>query len=100
MLIWKRELDIYGKVRFLKGEEDFIPFRYQGQYYDKETKLCYNRFRYYSPETGLYISQDPIELAGNNPNFYAYVFDSNICSFTSLRYRISWTETGLILKNR
>ena len=78
MLIWKRELDIYGKVRFLKGEEDFIPFRYQGQYYNKETQLCYNRFRYYSPETGLYISQDPIELAGNNPNFYAYVFDSNI----------------------
>ena len=78
MLIWKRELDIYGKVRFLKGEEDFIPFRYQGQYYDKETKLCYNRFRYNSPETGLYISQDPIGLAGNNPNFYAYVFDSNI----------------------
>ena len=78
MLIWKRELDIYGKVRFLKGEEDFIPFRYQGQYYDKETKLCYNRFRYNSPETGLYISQDPIELAGSNPNFYAYVFDSNI----------------------
>ena len=76
-LIWRRELDIYGKVRYLEGEEEFIPFRYQGQYYDKETQLCYNRFRYYSPETGLYISQDPIELAGNNPNFYAYVFDSN-----------------------
>ena len=34
--------------------------------------------QYYAPETGLYISQDPIGLAGNNPNFYAYVFDSNI----------------------
>ena len=76
-LIWRRELDIYGKVRYLEGEEEFIPFRYQGQYYDKETQLCYNRFRYYSPETGLYISQDPIGLAGNNPNFYADVFDSN-----------------------
>ena len=64
-------------MRYLEGEEEFIPFHYQGQYYDKETQLCYNRFRYYSPETGLYISQDPIELAGNNPNFYAYVFDSN-----------------------
>ncbi|MEB3073925.1 RHS repeat-associated core domain-containing protein [Capnocytophaga gingivalis] len=40
--------------------------------------MCYNRFRYYSPETGLYISQDPTGLAGNNLNFYAYVFDSNI----------------------
>jgi hypothetical protein len=42
-----------------------------------ETGLYYNRFRYYNPETGLYISQDPIGLAGNNPNFYAYTFDSN-----------------------
>jgi RHS repeat-associated protein len=44
---------------------------------DVETGLYYNRFRYYSPETGLYISQDPIKLEGNNPNFYAYVSDSN-----------------------
>nr|WP_237397877.1 RHS repeat-associated core domain-containing protein [Gilliamella sp. Lep-s21] len=48
-----------------------------GQYEDVETGLYYNRFRYYNPETGLYISQDPIKLAGNNPNFYAYVHDSN-----------------------
>ena len=60
------------------GDGGGIPFRYQGQYFDFETGLCYNRFRYYSPETGLYISQDPIGLAGGNPNFYAYVFDSNI----------------------
>ena len=39
--------------------------------------LAYNRFRYYDPGTGVYISQDPIGLAGNNPNLYAYVFDSN-----------------------
>ena len=42
----------------------FIPFRYQGQYEDIETGLYYNRFRYYSPESGTYISQDPIRLAG------------------------------------
>ncbi|WP_223064550.1 RHS repeat-associated core domain-containing protein [Frischella japonica] len=29
--------------------------------------MYYNRFRYYNPETGLYISQDPIRLAENNP---------------------------------
>ena len=53
-------------------------FRQLGQYEDKELDgLYYNRFRYYSPEEGLYISQDPIGLAGNNPNFYAYVHDSN-----------------------
>ncbi|WP_185145246.1 scabin-related ADP-ribosyltransferase [Apibacter muscae] len=40
-------------------------------------ELDYNRFRYYSPQTGQYISKDPIGLAGNNPNMYAYTHDSN-----------------------
>ena len=34
-----------------------IPFLFQGQYYDHETELAYNRFRYYSPELGRYIRQ-------------------------------------------
>ncbi|TWP31700.1 hypothetical protein ETU08_00495, partial [Apibacter muscae] len=40
-------------------------------------ELDYNRFRYYNPETGQYISKDPIGLLGNNPNMYAYTYDSN-----------------------
>ena len=51
---------------------------YQGQYLDTETELVYNRFRYYDPNTGAYISQDSIGLAGGNPTLYGYVFDSNI----------------------
>ncbi|MBX9893671.1 MAG: hypothetical protein K2Y09_00620 [Nitrosomonas sp.] len=38
--------------------------RFPGQYFDKETGLHYNYFRYYEPETGRYISPDPIGLAG------------------------------------
>lgn len=34
-------------------------------------------FRYYSPDEGIYISQDPIRLAGNNPTLYGYVKDVN-----------------------
>lgn len=37
----------------------------------------YNYKRYYSQETGAYISQDPIGLAGNNPTLYGYVHDPN-----------------------
>jgi RHS repeat-associated protein len=55
-----------------------MPFRYQGQYEDVETGLCYNRFRYYDPQQGNYISQDPIGLAGGNPTLYGYVKDPNI----------------------
>ncbi|WP_317172540.1 RHS repeat domain-containing protein [Flavobacterium columnare] len=76
-LIWERELDIYGKTRKIEGDQNLIPFLYQGQYYDHDIELAYNRFRYYNPETGNYISQDPIGLEGNNPNFYAYTHDPN-----------------------
>ncbi|MDO4727415.1 MAG: RHS repeat-associated core domain-containing protein [Bacteroidota bacterium] len=82
--VWERELDIYGRVRKEFTSDDvvnrrsgFMPFLYAGQYYDRETDLAYNRFRYYSPDTGAYISQDPIGLVGNNPTIYGYVFDGN-----------------------
>ena len=60
-LIWEREQDLYSNSRQGFAKENFrCPFKYQGQYYDSEVELCYNRFRYYHPETGLYISEDPI----------------------------------------
>ncbi|MBD1106702.1 RHS repeat-associated core domain-containing protein [Pseudomonas amygdali pv. morsprunorum] len=38
--------------------------RFQGQYFDVETGLHYNTFRYYDPEIGRFITQDPIGLDG------------------------------------
>jgi RHS repeat-associated protein len=77
-VVWETHLDIYGKVRTFAGRSlSDCPFRYQGQYEDAETGLYYNRFRYYSPEEGTYLSQDPIGLAGNNPTLYGYVSDTN-----------------------
>ena len=73
--MWEQELDIYGRQR--KRSSAFIPFKYQGQYEDAETGLYYNRFRYYDPRIGNYISQDPIRLMGNNPTLYGYVEDCN-----------------------
>ena len=62
----------------LAPKENFrCPFKYQGQYYDSEVELCYNRFRYYHPETGRYISEDPIRFLSGEPNFFAYVSDTN-----------------------
>ncbi|RZK30330.1 MAG: hypothetical protein EOO61_19415, partial [Hymenobacter sp.] len=74
-LIWAADLDSYGAVCRQQGQAEACPFRYQGQYEDEETGLYYNRFRYYDPQTGQYISQDPIALWGNL-NVYSYVSDS------------------------
>ncbi len=46
------------------------PLRFQGQYFDGETGLHYNRFRYYDPVTGRFVHQDPIGLAGGNNLFF------------------------------
>ncbi|WP_299888211.1 DUF6531 domain-containing protein [uncultured Lacinutrix sp.] len=75
---WEVEYDIYGKVRKqIKGTAGDCPFRYQGQYEDEETGLYYNRFRYYSADEGVYLSQDPIGLDGGISNHYSYSSDSN-----------------------
>ena len=76
-VVWQADYDIYGDLRNRKGIRDFIPFRQLGQYEDDETRLYYNRFRYYDPRIGNYISQDPIRLEGNNPTLYGYVGDCN-----------------------
>ncbi|WP_249111774.1 RHS repeat domain-containing protein [Prevotella melaninogenica] len=77
-VVWQADYDVYGDLRNIKGIRDFIPFRQLGQYEDDETRLYYNRFRYYDPRIGNYISQDPIRLSGNNPTMYGYVGDCNI----------------------
>ncbi len=39
---------------------------YAGQWQDTESGLCYNRFRYYEPETGMYLVSDPLGLAASS----------------------------------
>src|SRR5262249_31665836 len=47
------------------------PLRLQGQYFDAETGLCYNRHRYFDPAVGQFVSADPLGL-GAGPDLYGY----------------------------
>ncbi len=47
-------------------------YRFQGQWFDSETELHYNRHRYYDPEVGAFISTDGVGLIGGL-NLYQYV---------------------------
>ena len=70
--VWSSDIDVWGNLRQLRGERAFCPFRFPGQYEDSETGLYYNRFRYYDPEAGRYVSQDPIRVLGGI-SLYTYV---------------------------
>ena len=64
-VVWREE-----KLAQLKVSSDELqPIRFQGQSFDVETGLHYNRFRYYDPDLGMFISRDPIGLMGGTNNF-------------------------------
>lgn len=70
-IAWKAAYTPFGEaVASIQTVEN--PFRFPGQYYDQETGLHYNYFRYYNPQTGRYITPDPIGLWGGT-NLFAYV---------------------------
>jgi RHS repeat-associated protein len=75
MIDWAIELDPWGNVlnEFNPHKID-QPIRMQGQQVDRESGLFYNRHRYYDPQMGRYITQDPIGLEGG-VNLYGYVND-------------------------
>jgi RHS repeat-associated protein len=62
--LWSADISIYGELRNIVGDRQACPFRWPGQYEDAETGLYYNRFRYYDPEAGEYVSQDPLGVTG------------------------------------
>ncbi|WP_394423505.1 RHS repeat-associated core domain-containing protein [Vreelandella stevensii] len=68
---WQAQPHDWAATRNERGHTT-QPIRFQGQWHDEESGLYYNRHRYYDPQQGRYISQDPIGLQGGT-NLYGYV---------------------------
>ncbi|MDQ0038689.1 RHS repeat-associated protein [Variovorax boronicumulans] len=68
-IAWEANYKAWGEARLTISEAARKaglknPIRFQGQYLDEETGLHYNRFRYYDPVMGRFVSKDPIRLRG------------------------------------
>ncbi|MFE6036825.1 RHS repeat-associated core domain-containing protein [Streptomyces sp. NPDC056452] len=69
---WRARSTVSGATQWNSDATAYTPLRFPGQYFDPETGLHYNVHRYYDPQTGRYISPDPLGLAPA-ANHYAYV---------------------------
>ncbi|WP_253906527.1 RHS repeat domain-containing protein, partial [Yersinia pestis] len=71
-VVWEAQFTPFGQLSVTGTSQLRQPLRMQGQYYDTESGLHYNRYRYYDPACGVFISQDPIGLKGGlNPYQFA-----------------------------
>ncbi|MGW7386709.1 DUF6531 domain-containing protein [Streptomyces sp. NPDC054794] len=70
-IAWRSRGTLWGKTAWNSDASTYTPLRFPGQYYDPESELHYNYFRYYDPETARYTTQDPLGLApADNPRAY------------------------------
>ena len=71
-IVWRWEGEAFGNTPAEKISGVAVNLRFPGQYFDQETNLHYNHFRYYDPNLGRYITSDPIGLSAGL-NTYLYV---------------------------
>jgi RHS repeat-associated protein len=99
-----QEYDPYGGTSFFDGAGAPVgaasqvgnPFGWKAVRIDPETGLCYMRHRYYAPQWGRFLTQDPLGVWGdpvNLGNGYAYV--GNMVLILSDRFGLQ-TDSGLL----
>ncbi|MER8001774.1 putative T7SS-secreted protein [Streptomyces sp. NPDC095613] len=70
-IAWHTRTTLWGTTTWARTSTAYTPLRFPGQYFDPETGLHYNYFRYYDPETARYTTPDPLGLTpAPNPTTY------------------------------
>jgi RHS repeat-associated protein len=65
-VVWASRNQVWGQAQ-LQLATTVNPIRLQGQYEDIESGLHYNRYRYFDPNLGGFVSRDPLgQAAGEN----------------------------------
>jgi RHS repeat-associated protein len=71
-LVGVSDYDDFG-VPVLLFDPKVMPFGFAGGIWDPDTRLVHFGARDYEPDTGTWLSQDPIGFGGRQTNLYQYV---------------------------
>ncbi|MES9821297.1 MAG: DUF2235 domain-containing protein [Candidatus Thiodiazotropha sp.] len=80
--VWSADYSPFGLIR-IEQQAITLNLRLPGQYEDQESGTYYNYQRDYDPNTGRYLTSDPIGLKGGL-NTYAYVAGNPISAIDPL----------------
>lgn len=91
--------DSFGNITEATGGVE-NPYTYTGREYDTESGLYYYRSRYYDPQAGRFIQEDPIHFLGGY-NVYRYAANSPLNLYDPFGLDsphnnwLDWLQTGL-----
>jgi RHS repeat-associated protein len=69
--------DSFGRLSASTGGTLLNPLQFTGREFDSETGLYNYRVRYYDPQAGRFISEDPVRFKSGG-NFYRYVVNNPV----------------------
>jgi RHS repeat-associated protein len=69
------QYDSFGNLRSSSSPTTVTRYGFTGREFDNSLGLYYYRARYYSPELGRFLQEDPIAYTAQDANLYRYVFN-------------------------
>ena len=94
-VVWEGLYKPFGEADVNPNSSVVNNFRFPGQYYDQETGLHYNWHRYYDPQTGRYLTPDPIGIVGGI-NLFLYSENNPVNYFDSLGLKLSSGDRAIV----
>jgi RHS repeat-associated protein len=86
---WAEDVSPHGTIKVRQGATIEYNLRWPGHYFDPESGLHCNRYRYYDPRIARYLQPDPLDYNGSPVNLYGYcsnpIVDVDVLGLTTCK---------------